>query len=61
MDTFMIEKQLEWKQETRLSGQNQLRGGVGGGGAGGEGRRWGLGGPHGPNPEVTGEGPKQHY
>ena len=52
MDTFMIEKQLEWKQETRLSGQNQLGRG---------GRRWGLGGPHGPNPEVTGEGPKQHY
>ena len=25
MDTFMIEKQLEWRQETRLSGQNQLR------------------------------------
>lgn len=25
------------------------------------GRRWGLGGPHGPNPEVTREGPKQCY
>ena len=30
MDTFLIEKQLEWRQETQLSGQNQLQR-VGGG------------------------------
>lgn len=31
-DTFMIEKQLEWRKETRLSGQNISCGeGVGGG------------------------------
>lgn len=48
-DTFMIEKQLEWRRERRtiIWAKSVGRG------------RWGLGGPLGPNPEVTGGGPKR--
>lgn len=47
MHTFMTEKQLEWREAGET---HDYLGRITG---------RGLGGPHGPNPEVTGGGPKR--
>lgn len=47
MHTFMTDKQLEWREAGET---HDYLGRITG---------RGLGGPHGPNPEVTGGGPKR--